>query len=400
MASLENKNILIGICGGIALYKICELIRLLKNEKANIKTVLTSGAEKFISPLLFASLSGTKSYTDKDFFSPTGEILHIELSKFPDLILVAPATASFISKLAAGSASELLLAILLATKSSVYLFPSMNARMWEHPAVQKNIELLKNFGYFIYEPSEGILACEEIGKGRLPEIEEIFEVVQAHFVKKTLIGKKVLITGGPTREYIDEVRFITNASSGKTAFYLAREAYYRGAEVHLIWGLDSFPYIFPKLQYFSSIPFPNIYFVKTTKEMFEVSKSLFFKCDICIFSAAPSDFRPKITFKGKLKKKEPITLDLELTEDIAQILNSQKREEQITIGFALEEEKTLVNYSKKKKQEKFFDFLVANPIYTLGKESSDYILFTPTETLKYKNLSKSQLAQILFDLIG
>lgn len=400
MSSLENKNILIGICGGIALYKICDLIRLLRNEKANVKTILTTGAEKFISPLLFASLSGNKAYTEKDFFSPTGEILHIELSKFPDLILIAPATASFLSKLAAGSASELLLATLLATTSPTYLFPSMNTHMWEHPAVQKNIELLKNFGYFIYEPSEGDLACKEMGKGKLPDPEEILEVVKAHFVKKTLLGKKVLITGGPTREYIDEVRFITNASSGKTAFYLAREAYYRGAEVHLVWGLESLPHILPKLHYFSSIPFPNIYFVKTTKEMFEVSKTLFFECDICIFSAAPSDFRPKTTFKGKLKKKEPITLDLELTEDIAQILNSQKREDQITIGFALEEEKTLINYSKKKKQEKFFNFLVANPLYTLGRESSDYILFTPTEILEYKNLSKIQLAQILFDLIG
>jgi len=398
MSSLENKNILIGICGGIALYKICDLIRFLKNEKSNVKTVLTTGAEKFVSPLLFASLSGNKAYTQKDFFSPTGEILHIELSKFPDLILIAPATASFISKLAAGSASELLLAILLATKSPTYLFPSMNTHMWEHPAIQKNIELLKNFGYFIYEPSEGTLVCEEVGKGKLPSPEEILEVIKAHFVKKTLIGKRVLITGGPTREYIDEVRFITNASSGKTAFYLAREAYYRGAEVHLIWGLESFPYVLPKLHYFSSIPFPSIYFVKTTKEMFEISKNLFFKCDICIFSAAPSDFRLKTPFKGKLKKA-PITLDLEVTEDIAQILNSQKREGQITIGFALEE-KALINYGKKKKQEKFFDFLVANPIYTFGRESSDYILFTPKEILKYENLSKIQLAKILFDLIG
>ncbi|PMP97850.1 MAG: bifunctional phosphopantothenoylcysteine decarboxylase/phosphopantothenate--cysteine ligase CoaBC [Thermodesulfobacterium geofontis] len=276
--SLKNKNILIGVCGGIAIYKVCNLIRILKKEEANVKVVLTTGAEKFVSPLLFSSLSENKAYTNEDFFKADGSILHIELGRYPDLILILPATASFISKLATGSTSELLLAILLSTKAPVYIFPSMNTSMWEHPATQENIKKLRNYGYFVYEPAEGILACGEIGRGRLPEVEEIFEVVKAHFVEKNLLGKRILITGGPTREYIDEVRFITNASSGKTAFFLAKEAYYRGAEVHLIWGLDTFPYVLPKLNYFSDIPFPKLYFVKTTQEMFEVAKDLFPLC--------------------------------------------------------------------------------------------------------------------------
>ncbi len=397
---LQNKNILIGVCGSIAIYKICDLIRKLKNEGANIKVILTTGAENFIHPLLLSSLSGNKAYTDADFFKADGKILHIELAKYPDVILIAPATASFISKLAVGSASELLLATLLATKVPVYIFPSMNTSMWEHPATKENIEKLRNFGYLIYEPTEGSLACGEVGKGKLPEVEEILEIVKAHFVKKTLVGKKVLITGGPTREYIDEVRFITNASSGKTAFFLAKEAYYRGAEVHLVWGLESFPYILPNLDCFSPIPFPKIYFVKTTREMFEISKALFSQCSICIFAGAPSDFRPKTPFKGKLKKKEPLTIELELTEDIAKILSSYKIEGQITIGFALEEENNLLNYGKKKKKEKAFDYLIANPLKTMGKDKSDFIIFTPKKTLEFKNISKPQLAKILFDLLG
>jgi phosphopantothenoylcysteine decarboxylase/phosphopantothenate--cysteine ligase len=398
--ALKEKKILIGVCGGIALYKVCELIRGLKKEEAEVKVVLTTGAEKFINPLLFSSLSENKTYTNEDFFKSEGSILHIELSKYPDLILIIPATASFISKLAVGSASELLLAILLSTKAPVYIFPSMNTSMWEHPATKENVEKLRKYGYLIYEPAEGALACGEFGKGRLPEVEEILEVIKAHFTEKNLLGKRVLITGGPTREYIDEVRFITNASSGKTAFFLAKEAYYRGAEVHLIWGLDTFPYVLPKLNYFSNIPFPNIYFVKTTKEMFETAKSLFPQCEISIFAGAPCDFRPKAPFKGKLKKKEELTIELELTEDIAKTLNSYKSERQFTIGFALEEKEKLLNYGKAKKEEKFFDILIANPLSSAGKDQSDYIIFTPKEVLEFENLPKAQLAKIIFDLIG
>jgi phosphopantothenoylcysteine decarboxylase/phosphopantothenate--cysteine ligase len=398
--ALKDKKILIGVCGGIALYKVCELIRSLKKEEAEVKVVLTTGAEKFINPLLFSSLSENKTYTNEDFFKAEGGILHIELSKYPDLILIVPATASFVSKLAVGSASELLLAILLSTNAPVYIFPSMNASMWEHPATKENIEKLRKYGYFIYEPAEGPLACGEIGKGRLPEVEEILEVIKAHFTEKNLLGKRVLITGGPTREYIDEVRFITNASSGKTAFFLAKEAYYRGAEVHLIWGLDVFPYILPRLNYFSTIPFPNIYFIKSTREMFEIAKSLFPQCEISIFAGAPCDFRPKTPFKGKLKKKEGLTIELELTEDIAKTLNSYKSERQITIGFALEEKEKILNYGKAKKREKIFDILIANPLSTAGKDQSDYIIFTPKDVLEFENLPKAQLAKVLFDLIG
>ncbi len=397
---LKDKNILLGITGGVALYKICDLIRKLKAEEANVKVILSSGAEEFARPVLFSSLSGNETFTNADFFKPTGRILHIELAKFPDLILIAPATASFLSKLATGQASELLLATLIASKAPTYIFPSMNTNMWEHPATQENIKKLKNYGYFIYEPSEGKLACQSVGKGRLPEIEEILETIKAHFIKKTLKGKKVLITGGPTREYIDEVRFITNDSSGKMAFYLAKNAYYRGAEVHLVWGLKDFPYVLPNLEYISSIPFPKIYFVRTTKEMFEISQRVFPECNIAIFASAPCDFRPKNIFKGKLKKTESLTLELELTEDIAKTLGTNKRADQITIGFALEEPDKLETYAQIKKKEKNFDIIIANPLTTMGKETSDFIIFTSKDKLVFKDISKMQLAQFLFDFLG
>ncbi|HCE79366.1 bifunctional phosphopantothenoylcysteine decarboxylase/phosphopantothenate--cysteine ligase CoaBC [Thermodesulfobacterium commune] len=397
---LKGKNILVGLTGGIAVYKVCELIRKLKNSGANVKVILSKGAEKFVTPLLFASLSGEKAYTDEDFFKPTGEILHIDLAKFPDVVIIAPATASFMAKLASGQADELLLSTLLATKTPVYIFPSMNTNMWEHPATQRNVETLKSWGYRVYEPASGALACNTTGKGRLPEVEEIFETLQAHFVKKDMLGQKVLITGGPTREYIDEVRFITNDSSGKMAFLLAKEAYYRGAEVYLIWGGKELPGIFPRINDFLGIPYPKVFSVSTTKEMLEVAKTLFPKCNLAIFAAAPCDFRPKQAFSGKIKKQEILTLDLELTEDIAKTLSSQKQPDQITIGFALETPENLEKYALLKKKEKNFDFIVANPISTLSAESSDFIVFTPKDKLEFKEVSKAYLAKVLFDLIG
>ncbi|WP_168194222.1 bifunctional phosphopantothenoylcysteine decarboxylase/phosphopantothenate--cysteine ligase CoaBC [Thermodesulfobacterium sp. TA1] len=396
----KGKNVLVGLTGGIAIYKVCELIRKFKNSGANVKVILSKGAEKFVTPLLFASLSGQKAYTEEDFFKPTGEILHIELANFPDVVVIAPATASFIAKLASGQADELLLSTLLATKAPVYIFPAMNTNMWEHPATQRNIEILKTWGYRIYEPASGILACDTTGKGRLPEVEEIFETLQAHFVKKTLLNHKVLITGGPTKEYIDEVRCITNDSSGKMAFLLAKEAYYRGAEVYLIWGGKDLPGVFPRINEFLGIPYPKVFPVSTTKEMLEVAKRIFPKCRLAIFAAAPCDFRPKTAFKGKLKKQEVLTLDLELTEDIAKTLSSQKKPDQITIGFALENPENLEKYALTKKQEKNFDLIVANPISTLSAEISDFIVFTPKDKLYFNQVSKDYLAKVLFDLVG
>ncbi len=395
---LSNRRILIGVTGGIALYKICEVIRLLKKAGAQVKVVLSKGAEKFVKPLLFSALSGEKTYTNDEFFQAEGAFPHIDLANWAEVILLIPATADFLSKLRCGQGDELLLALLLATKAPVYLFPSMNTKMYDHPATQENLKILKTFGYFIYEPTEGDLACGEIGKGRLPEPEEIFELIQAHFKEKDLLGKKVLITGGPTREYIDRVRYITNASSGKTAFLLTKEAYYRGAQVYLLWGHPTFSYLLPKLLTFFSIPYPQIIKTLTTQEMFDKSKELFPEVDIGIFAGAPCDFRPRESFPGKIKKTQGLTLELELTPDIAKELSKSKTH-QITIGFALEEREKLKEYAFKKKKEKNLDFLIGNPLSALGEEASDYLILGPNFEKEFLNLSKEDLAKLVFELI-
>ncbi len=187
---LNNRRILLGICGGVALYKACELIRLLKKEGSEVRVVLSTGAEKFATPLLFSALSGEKTYTNEDFFKASDSIPHIELARWPEVILILPATASFLSKLRCGQASELLLALLLATKAPGLSLSSMNTTMFEHPATQENLKVLRSYGYFVYEPAEGELACGETGKGRLPEPEEILELIKAHFKPKDFLGKK------------------------------------------------------------------------------------------------------------------------------------------------------------------------------------------------------------------
>ncbi|MEZ0344793.1 MAG: bifunctional phosphopantothenoylcysteine decarboxylase/phosphopantothenate--cysteine ligase CoaBC [Caldimicrobium sp.] len=395
---LSNRRILIGICGGVALYKACELIRLLKKGGAEVKAVLSTGAEKFAQPLLFSALTGEKTYTNADFFLSSGSIPHIELARWPEVILILPATASFLSKLRCGQASELLLALLLATRAPVYLFPSMNTAMLEHPATQENLKVLRSYGYFVYEASEGELACGEEGKGRLPEPEEIFELVKAHFKEKDFLGKKILITGGPTREYLDQVRYLTNASSGKTALFFLKEAYYRGGEVYLIWGGGDIKESLPRLDYTHGIPYPKIVPVSTTEEMYKKAKEIFPQVDVAIFSAAPCDFRPKNPYPGKIKKREELLLSFELTPDIAKNLSREKTR-QITVGFALEERESLRDYALLKKKEKAFDLLIANPVETIGKDASDYLIIGPNFEKEYMSLSKRELAKNVFDLI-
>jgi phosphopantothenoylcysteine decarboxylase/phosphopantothenate--cysteine ligase len=395
---LLGKRILLGVSGGIAVYKACDLVRKLKKEGADLRVVLTTGAEEFVKPALFSALSGAPCYTNKDFFTADGHIPHIELARFPDLILVVPATASLISKLRCGQSSELLLAILLATKAQVFIFPSMNATMYNHPAVQENLSTLKAFGYKVFPPYAGELACGEVGEGRLPEPDEINEVVKAFFKPKDLVGRKFLITAGPTREYLDEVRFITNASTGRMGYLIAKEVYARGGEVYLIWGKDDEPE-FPNLEPLHGIPKPRIYRVRTTEEMFLACENLLDEVDVCIFAGAPTDFKPKQTFPGKIKKGQSLTLELVQTVDIAKTLQ-KKRKKQLMVGFALEEEDKLEVYAKKKLLDKGFDLIVANPISTMGSKASKFLILGETLHKAFESLSKEELAKELVDLIS
>ncbi|MCI4454279.1 MAG: bifunctional phosphopantothenoylcysteine decarboxylase/phosphopantothenate--cysteine ligase CoaBC [Thermodesulfobacterium sp.] len=395
---LLGKRILLGVSGGIAVYKACDLVRKLKKEGADLRVVLTTGAEEFVKPALFSALSGAPCYTNKDFFTADGRIPHIELARFPDLILLVPATASLISKLRCGQSSELLLAILLATKAQVFIFPSMNATMYNHPAVQENLSTLKAFGYKVFPPYAGELACGEVGEGRLPEPDEINEVVKAFFKPKDLVGRKFLITAGPTREYLDEVRFITNASTGRMGYLIAKEVYARGGEVYLVWGKDDEPE-FPNLEPLHGIPKPRIYRVRTTEEMFLACENLLDEVDVCIFAGAPTDFKPKKTFPGKIKKGQSLTLELVQTVDIAKTLQ-KKRKKQLMVGFALEEEDKLEVYAKKKLLDKGFDLIVANPISTMGSKASKFLILGESLHKAFESLSKEELAKELVDLIS
>ncbi len=396
--SLSNRRLLLGVSGGIALYKVCDLVRKLKKEGAELRIVLTTGAEEFVKPSLFSALSQAPCYTNRDFFRSDGKILHIELARFPELIILVPATASLLSKLRTGQASELLLAILLASKAPVLIFPSMNTNMYRHPATQENLEKLKSYGYFIFSPEAGELACGEVGEGRLLEMEEILQIIKAFFKHKDFKGKKVLITAGPTREFLDEVRFLTNASSGKMGYALALEAYSRGAEVHLVWGLEEEP-PFPPLIPLHGVAKPKVYQVRTTEEMFLITKELLPKIDVAIFSAAPCDFKPMQTFPGKLKKQPHLTIELRQTIDIAKTLREFKGD-RIFVGFALEEEDKLEEYAQQKKWEKGFDLLVANPLSAMGSQVADFIIFFEDKKLKLPQTSKEDLAIKLFDLLA
>jgi phosphopantothenoylcysteine decarboxylase/phosphopantothenate--cysteine ligase len=395
---LLGKRILLGVAGGIAVYKACDLVRKLKKEGADLRVVLTTGAEEFVKPALFSALSGAPCYTNKDFFTADGHIPHVELARFPDLILLVPATASLISKLRCGQSSELLLAILLATKAQVFIFPSMNATMYNHPAVQENISTLKAFGYKVFPPYAGELACGEVGEGRLPEPDEITEVVKAFFKPKDLVGRKILITAGPTREYLDEVRFITNASTGRMGYLIAKEVYARSGEVYLIWGKDDEPE-FPNLEPLHGIPKPKVYRVRTTEEILLACENIFDEVDVCIFAGAPSDFKPKQTFPGKIKKGQSLTLELVQTVDIAKTLQ-KKRKKQLMVGFALEEEDKLEVYAKKKLLDKGFDLIVANPISAMGSKASKFLILGETGHKAFESLSKEELAKELVDLIS
>ncbi|NPA38979.1 MAG: bifunctional phosphopantothenoylcysteine decarboxylase/phosphopantothenate--cysteine ligase CoaBC [Thermodesulfobacteria bacterium] len=393
---IKGKKILFGICGSIAIYKLCDVVRQLTLKGAEVIPVLTQGAKEFVSPLLFSALSGKKAYTDEDFFDEDiAGALHIKLAKESDLIVVAPATADFMAKASQGIADSLLLATLLASKSPVIFFPAMNTNMYEHKATQNNVKKLKEYGYIVYEPEEGALACGDTGKGRLPSPEVILMTVESIFYPKDLKEKKVLITGGATKEYIDDVRFITNASSGKMAYAFAKEAYFRGAEVTLVLGEVKTSFLFPDLSCISIKP-PKIVKVNTTEEMFEAVNEGFKTIDIVVFASAPVDFKPVKRIKGKLKKSKVPTLELELTKDIAYELG-KKKQKQIFVGFALEEKDKLEEYAKDKMQKKNFDIIIANPIETIGKDSSNFLIISKNKVVKLENTSKSELAKKVFD---
>ena len=352
MNNFDNKKILLIICGGISAYKSLEVIRLLKKRGAAVKTILTKSAKEFVTPLSVASLSQEKVYDDLFNAENETEMDHISLSRWSDLILVAPATANTISKLSVGSSDDLASTVMLASDKDIFLAPAMNVRMWEHPSTKENLNKLKKYGYKIIGPEVGDMACGEFGEGKMTEPNEIIRQLEVYFLNFKKNKKfKALVTAGPTYEYIDPVRFITNKSSGKQGFELAKALSKKGFETTLISGPTN-------LKINNDI---NLIQVETAEEMFKSTQNNL-PVDVAIFSAAVADFKIKEKNKEKIKKKNYINLNLEKNIDILNyVSNHNSLRPKLVIGFAAETNNIEEN-SRKKLMEKNCDWIIANDI--------------------------------------
>ena len=352
MSNLLGKKILIIICGGISAYKSLEIIRFLKKKGAKVKTILTKSAKEFVTPLSVSSLSQEKVYDDLFNVENETEMDHISLSRWSDVILVAPTTANTISKLSSGSSDDLASTVMLASDKDIFLTPAMNVRMWEHPSTNENLKKLKKFGYKIIGPEIGDMACGEFGEGKMTEPNEIVRKIESYFINLSENKKlKALVTAGPTREYIDPVRFITNNSSGKQGFELAKSLSRKGFKTTLISGPTN-------LKVEEDINFIE---VETTDQMFKATQNNL-PADVAIFSAAVSDFKIKKQNHQKIKKEDYLNLNLENNIDIlSYVSNHNSLRPKLVIGFAAETS-DLKNNAKKKLAEKNCDWIIANDV--------------------------------------
>tara|TARA_B100001013_G_scaffold343081_1_gene270135 strand:+ start:311 stop:1510 length:1200 start_codon:yes stop_codon:yes gene_type:complete len=394
MDNLLNKKILLIICGGIAAYKSLEIIRSLKKRNVQIKTILTKSAKNFVTPLSVTSLSQEKVYGDIFNVENESEMDHISLSRWADLILIAPATANTISKLSSGTSDDLASTVMLASDKDIYLAPAMNVRMWEHPSTKENLIKLKNYGHKIIGPEIGDMACGEYGEGKMTEPNEIIKEIESYFNNKTKNKKfKALVTAGPTQEYIDPVRFITNKSSGKQGYAIAKSFRDNGFETTLISGETN-------LNPINGVKFIK---VKTAEEMFrETLNNL--PTDVAVFSAAIVDYKVKNYKNEKIKKKDNLNLILEKNIDIlAHISNHNSLRPKLTIGFAAETNNLYEN-SLKKLEVKNCDWIVANDVSdkTIGFDSDDNqvsIFYKDKTSEKLNKMNKSLVASELVNRI-
>ena len=387
MKNIDNKKILLIICGGISAYKSLEIIRLLKKKGATVKTILTKSAKEFVTPLSVASLSQGKVYDDLFSHENESEMDHISLSRWSDLILVAPTTANTISKLSTGSSDDLASTVILASDKKIFLVPAMNVRMWEHLSTKENLQKLKSFGYQIIGPEIGDMACGEYGEGKMTEPMNIINYIDDYLkgIKKNK-EFKALVTAGPTHEYIDPVRYISNKSSGKQGYEIAKSLKKNGFETTLISGPTN-------LDPISGV---NLINVNSAEEMFNVTLENL-PVDVAIFSAAVADYKVKNKEKEKIKKKESIDLSLEKNIDIlGHISKHNSLRPKIVIGFAAETN-NLTKNSKIKLAEKNCDWIIANDVSnpSIGFESD----FNEV-SIFYKNMSNEKLTKMKKSLLA
>jgi phosphopantothenoylcysteine decarboxylase/phosphopantothenate--cysteine ligase len=390
---LKGKRIVLGVTGGIAAYKAAEFVRLLVKAEANIHVVMTRHAEEFMMPLTFQTLSGNPVVTDAFALFEESQIGHVALADLAELIIILPATANIIGKIANGIADDFLSTMVMASRAPVLLAPSMNVNMWENPAFQKNMQILIERGYHFVEPGTGELACHWYGKGRLAELEDVMEKAEDLFSPKDLKGERILITAGPTQEPIDPVRFISNLSSGKMGIALAKMARRRGAEVILITGPTSVPLSRKDIE---RVP------VKTAEEMRKAVLTHLKSCSVVIKAAAVVDYRPKEVHSKKIKKKDvSLSLDMERTADILAEIGKQKGK-RILVGFAAETDDLIAN-ARKKLQAKNLDLVIANDVAVgfAGDTNQIKILFQTGEIKDLPLMTKEEVSQAILDeLVG
>ena len=391
---LKGKCVVLGVTGSIAAYKIASLASALVKLGADVNVIMTENATNFINPITFETLTSNKCLVDTFDRNFQFNVEHVSLAKKADIFMVAPASANVIGKLAPGIADDMLTTTILAAKCKKLVSPAMNTNMFENSIVQDNLEALRKYGFEIIEPANGYLACGDTGSGKMPEPEVLLQYILRELGHEhDLDGKQVLVTAGPTEEAIDPVRYITNHSTGKMGYAIAKAAMERGAKVTLVTGPVS---LTPPM-------FVDIVNVRSAAEMADVVKAKAGECDIIIKSAAVADYRPSKVAKEKIKKNgEASSIELERTEDILAYLGAHKRKGQFICGFSMETENMLEN-SKKKLAKKNVDMIVANNLKTegagFGTDTNVVTIIMADETWQLPIMSKDEVANAILDTI-
>lgn len=391
---LKGKTVLLGVTGSIAAYKIAYLASALKKLHAQVHVLMTQNATNFINPITFETLTGNKCLVDTFDRNFQFSVEHVSIAKQADVVMIAPASANVIGKLAHGIADDMLTTTIMACKCKKIVSPAMNTNMYENPIVQDNLAILQHYGYEVIEPASGYLACGDTGAGKMPEPEMLLDYILREIAKeKDLLGRKVLVTAGPTQEAIDPVRYITNHSSGKMGYALAKAAMLRGADVTLVSGPCA---IEPP-------PFVKLVPVVTAKEMFDAVTSVSFEQDIIIKAAAVADYRPANVYDDKVKKhEEQMSIKLEKTDDILGYLGEHRLPGQFLCGFSMETQNMLGN-SRAKLGKKHLDMVAANNLKVAGAgfqgDTNVLTLITQDEDVSLQLMSKEDAANVILDKI-
>ena len=391
---LKGKNVVLAVTGSIAAYKIANLASMLKKKECNVTVLMTKNATNFINPITFETLTGNKCLIDTFDRNFQYNVEHVSLAKQTDVVMIAPASANVIGKLANGIADDMLTTTVMACECKKIISPAMNTHMFHNPIVQDNLKKLAHYGYEVIQPDNGYLACGDIGDGKMPSEQVLFEAIEREAAfEKDLTGKHILVTAGPTMERLDPVRFLSNHSTGKMGYAIAKHCMLRGAEVTLVTGKTSL----------TPPPYVNVVPIESAREMFDAVTSRFDDQDIVIKAAAVADYRPATVADEKIKKKDnDLSIALERTDDILKTLGERKRDNQFLCGFSMETENMLEN-SKAKLEKKNLDMIVANNVKQagagFGTDTNIVTLITKDNVVELPVMSKDEVAEQLINTI-